>query len=455
MNSQSRRVIGSWCLYDFANSAFTTLVVTFVYATYFTRGIAPDETTGTTMWSWAVGLSGLVIALASPWLGARTDLRGRRGRSLITCTIICVLATAALYFPGGEEAGTFDVVLALGLFLIANIAYEIGQALYNAYLPDLAPSEVSGRVSGYGWACGYLGGLGALFLSLQMLLPPEPAEPWFGLTREGAQHVRATNILVAVWFAIFSLPFLLVARRLDREAASAARPLPAGALSSWGRLLGTFRELRRYRQVFRFLLARIFYNDGLVTIIAMGGIYAGVTYGFEESEILVFGIVLNVAAGLGAFALGFLDDLLGGKRTILLSIAMLAIATTIAMVGQSRTTLWVAGFLVGLFMGPNQSASRSFLGRITPSEKRGEFYGFFAFSGKLTSFIGPVGFGLLTALFESQRVGLSVVLVLLVVGGGLLLLVDERQALTPGSSRAPGRTPPASGSGDCGPSPSA
>ncbi len=420
-----KSLIGAWCLYDFANSAFTTLVVTFVYATYFTEVLASDKNVGTTQWSWVVGISGLIIAVISPWLGALTDAQGTRTKALKVSTAICILTTFALFFPGGSGSGTFTVVLALTLFAIANITYEIGQALYNAYLPELISKEKSGTVSGLGWACGYIGGLCALFLSLVVFIQPE--EPWFGLSKENQGHVRATNLLVAVWFTLFSLPFFWVISRYEKRGQIVTEKPVLPRESGWQRLRSTFKEIKKYREVLKFLVARIFYNDGLVTIIAMGGIYAAGTFNFEQDEILIFGIVLNVAAGIGAFGMGFIDDYLGGKKTILLSIVFLLIASVIAILGTSKMHLWIAGVIVGLFMGPNQSASRSFLGKLSPDDKHGEFYGFFAFSGKLTSFIGPVGFGLLTWIFDSQRAGLVIVLVLMLIGGTLLMGVRDKK----------------------------
>jgi UMF1 family MFS transporter len=204
------------------------------------------------------------------------------------------------------------------------------------------------------------------------------------------------------------------------------------------RLAATFRAVRRYRQVFRFLLARLLYNDGLITIFAFGGIYAAGTFGFSFQEIMLFGIVLNFMAGLGAFAFGFCDDRLGGRATILISLAGLVIAAGMALAAASKPWLWAAGILVGIFAGPNQSASRSLLARMIPREKENEFFGFFAFSGKFTAFLGPLTLGILTELFQSQRVGMSVVLVLFVLGGLLLLKVDEQGGIKAALAAGPG-----------------
>lgn len=420
----SSRAVWSWALYDFANSAFTTLVVTFIYATYFTKqmvlgpdGATPDESLGTFYWSNAVSITALSVAFLSPFLGAFADRGGFRKQMLLTTTVVCVVATGALFFFSPGQA-----TLALACFVVGNFAFEMGNVFYNAYLPALAPPDRIGRISGYGWGLGYIGGLLCLVIALFAFVQTET--PLFGIATEGGANVRATMLLTAVWFALFAIPFFLFVPD-DRPArATAGEPL----LKATARELGqTFREVRRYRQIVRLLVARLFYNDGLVTIFAMGGTYAGVTFGFSFSEVIVFGIAINLAAGIGALVMGRLDDILGGKRTIYLSLIGLSLATAVAAFMTSVTAFWVAGILMGIFAGPNQSASRSLMGRFIPPEKETEFYGFFAFSGKLTAFVGPALFGWLTLAYGSQRAGIAAVLVLFIVGGVLLLRVDEAE----------------------------
>ncbi len=410
----------SWALYDFANSSFTTLVVTFVYATYFTQGIAENEITGTAQWSLAVTITAITVALLSPYLGAIADRGGYRKRFLLITTVVCVAGTVALFFPQRGE-----VLLALTLFTIANIAFEMANVFYNAYLPDIASPEKIGRISGYGWGLGYFGGLLCLVVALFAFIQTET--PLFGFSTEGGENIRATLLLVAAWFALFAIPMFLFVND---------KPVPAAERS--GNILqqanqqfvNTFNEIRQqYRQVFRFLVARLLYNDGIITIFAFGGIYAQGTFGFSTEDIIIFGIALNVAAGLGAAAFGFLDDKIGGKITILISLVGLSGATVLAVFTQTPTGFWIAGIIVGLLAGPNQSASRSLMGRFVPPSKENEFYGFFAFSGKATAFMGPFLLGQFTALFESQRAGVATVLLFFLIGGVLLLLVDEKEGM--------------------------
>jgi UMF1 family MFS transporter len=415
------KTIASWCLFDWANSAFTTLVVTFVYSTYFTQAIAPDEVSGTALWSRAVGASGILIAVLSPLLGAAADRGNRRKRFLAASTAACVSATAALAFvkPGMDYA----VPLALILFALGNVGFELGMVFYNAFLPDIASADRIGRVSGWGWGVGYVGGLLCLILALVGFVQPE--QPWFGLSREGGFNVRATNLLVATWFALFSLPLFLFLRE---EPLPGARWDVAGTLRE---IRDTLRQVGRYREVAKFLLARMIYNDGLVTVWAFGGIYAAGTFGMSLSEVIVFGIVLNVVAGLGALLFGFVDDKIGSKKTVMITLAALGAAVLLAVWAPNKTWLWVAGFLIGIFGGPNQAASRSFMGRIVPERHRAEFFGFYAFSGKITSFLGPLILGAVAQAAGSQRAGVATVFAFFLAGALLLAAVREKPATAP------------------------
>lgn len=418
VSSAHRRTIWAWALYDFANSPFSALVVTFIYATYFTQAIAPDPISGTEIWSHGITITALVVAFLSPLLGTVADRGGYRKPFLLISTAATVAATVALYpvLPG-------EVTKALVIFIIANIAFEMGQVFYNAFLPDIAPAGRIGSVSGLGWGLGYVGGLIVLLLSLVTLVQPEI--PWFGFSKELGENVRATNLLVALWLAVFSLPIFLFVRE-DKSAVTRSGSILA---ASYKQLLRTFRDIRQYKQIVHFLIARLLYNDGLVTIFAFGGIYAAGTFGFTTEKILIFGIVLNVAAGAGAFLFGRFDDKLGGKRTIEVSLWGLSAATLLAIFAQSEALFWIAGIAIGIFVGPNQSASRSLLGRFVPADKENEFFGFFAFSGKATAFVGPLMLGLLTEWFDSQRAGITIVLVLFAAGLLALRGLDEAEGI--------------------------
>jgi UMF1 family MFS transporter len=417
--TSARRSVWAWALYDFANSSFTTLVVTFIYAAYFVRGIAPSETIGTAQWSTAILITAIVVSLIAPVLGAIADRGGYRKRLLFLATLSAIIATVVLFFPKEGQ-----VVFALSVFVVANISFEAANVFYNAYLPDIASGSRIGRISGFGWALGYVGGLICLALALIGFVQPDT--PWFGFSTEGGENIRATNLLVAVWFAVFAVPMFAWVRDPDSKPVAEVGKVVKGAFRQLG---ATFTELRRYRQIFRMLLARLVYNDGLVTIFAFGGIYAVGTFDFTFNEVILFGIALNVSAGLGALIFGFIDDRIGGRKTILISLVGLVFATALAVIAQTKSALWIAGVLLGLLVGPNQSASRSLIGRFIPEGKENEFFGFFAFSGKATSFLGPLLLGQLTLAFDSQRYGVAVIAVFFIVGGFLLLRVNEAEGI--------------------------
>ena len=409
-----RRAIVSWTLYDFANSPFTTLVVTFVYARYFAEAIAADSIQGTALWGYAITTTALIVAFCSPVLGAFADQGGYRKRFLIMATIVSVVATAGLYWilPG-------QVMTALTVFVVANVAFEFSLVFYNAYLPELTTQHNIGKVSGWGWGLGYVGGLLALVVALFALVLPET--PWFGFSAENGENVRATNLLVAFWYIVFSLPIVLWVH----ERKSGRLPGPGIIRRSFAQLAGTFREIRRHREMVKFLVARLVYNDGLVTVIAFGGIYAAGTFGFTVTDVLVLGIVLNIAAGIGAIAMGYIDDWLGAKTTIVISLFGLIIASVLGVFAQDPFWFWIAAAIIGIFTGPNQSASRSLMGRYVPEGMENELFGFFAFSGKLTAFIGPLLLAFVTSVSQSQRAGMAVVIFMFALGLMLLTVVRE------------------------------
>ena len=400
-----RREIISWALYDVGNSAFTTLVVTFIFSAWFTNAIAPDPDRGTILWSRAVNASALIVALLSPLIGAMADNSGRKKLWLLLTTILCIVPSALLFFP---QRG--DVVLALVLFVIANVGFEAGYVFYNGFLPEVATRENIGRVSGLGQGLGYFGGLVALVIALGMV------RGW--IPRDADLHVRSTNLLVAAWFALFAIPIFLFVREKPK-----GQPIPILALvrTGFARLGTTVRHLRDHRDAGRLIVARMIYNDGLVTVFSFASIFAAATFGLTTEQLIVFGIAINVASGVSSLALGPVTDRLGGKKTILITLAILMVATIIGATAGTLPTFWVAALLLGAMVGPNQAASRSLLGLLSPAERHAEFFGFFAFSGKLASILGPLLYGLTLDVTGSQRIAMGSILVFFVVGGLLLL----------------------------------
>ena len=425
--AQPRRTLAAWAMFDWANSAFATLVVTFVYATYFTTAIAADEVTGTAQWSRAVGLSGILLAVLAPPLGALADRSGRRLTCMGVCTLVCCVASAGL--TGVHPDLAWAGLIALSLFVVANVAFELSTVFYNAFLPELVPAERVGRLSGWAWGLGYAGGLLSLVLALAVLAREQPL---FGISAEAGFNYRAVCLLAAGWFALFSLPLFAFAPPQPSGSGPASPRI--GAYRELGR---TFGRLRHYPDIARLLVARLLYNDGLVTIFAFGGIYAAGTFGLSLPEVIQFGIALNIAAGIGAGVFGVVDDRLGGKRTILVTLIALTACSLLAVWAPSVGWLWVAGLSLGLFVGPNQSASRTLMARFIPEQHAAAFFGLFAFSGKITTFAGPLLLGIVTEATGSQRLGVATVVGFFVVGGLLLLTVNEPRGIRTGQQTDP------------------
>ncbi len=416
VSAVDKRTVRSWILYDFANSSFTTIVVTFIYAVYFAEVIAADGTAGLAQWGWAVGISAVIVAILSPFLGAVADSGGHRKRFLFISTLVCIFGSIVLFFPLPGE-----VMFALTTFVVANVAFEMANVFYNAYLPDIAPLDKIGQVSGNGWGAGYIGGLLCMVIGYVVLVVPDV--PPFGLSAESGSNVRATSLLVAVWFALFSIPLFLFVKEEKTE-----KPPPFTKLLKAAKteLVETFAEIRKYKHAFRLLLARLIYNDGLISIFAFVAIYASYQFSIQP---IILGIVLNVAAGLGAFAMGHLDDHIGGKQTILITLVGLSLVSLVAVLTQSVTVFWIALSIGAVLAGPNQAASRSLFGRFVPDNRENEFFGFFAFSGKFTAFIGPFLIGIITTATDSYRWGFSIVVPLFIIGGLILLSVNEKEGM--------------------------
>ncbi len=408
--------LAAWCLFDWANSAFPTVVVTFVFANYFARALSDSPEQATSDWGLAISISGLTVAILAPIFGAVADLGGRRKPWLAVFSLLCIASGAALWTiaPEAELA-----IRALVLVALANAAFEFGQVFYNAMLPDIAPHRMLGRISGWAWGLGYAGGLVSLVLCLVLLIWPDP--PILGMDAATAEPVRATVLLVAVWYLVFALPLFLLTPDRPSTGVGPARAVVDG-LGMLGRTLG---NLRRYGNIGRFLLARMIYTDGLNTLFVFGGIYAAGRFGMDTEEILIFAILLNITAGLGAASFGWIDDLFGAKRTILVAVAALAVFGGLILLVESKTAFYVLGSVIGVFIGPAQSASRSFMARLAPPDMRTEMFGLYALSGKATAFIGPALVGWVTLWADSQRAGMAVILVFFLVGGAMMLGVRE------------------------------
>jgi UMF1 family MFS transporter len=439
----SRPALFGWIMFDWATQPYFTLITTFVYAPYFASAIASDPAEGQALWGFAKGAAGFVIAVFSPILGAIADAAGPRKPWIAGFGALLIVGACALWFgvPGGS------VTLVLVAFALAAIGAEFATVFNNAMMPHLVRQDRLGRLSGTGWAVGYLGGMVSLVIVLGFLAAdPRTGRtllgftPAFGLAPALHEGDRAAGPLTAIWFFIFVLPmFLFTPDHAGR--------LPVGMAVHRGlaSLAANLRGLRRHRDVALFLLANMIYADGLVALFAFGGIYAAGTFGWGTIEVGVFGILLTVTGTVGAYAGGRLDDRFGPKRVILGSLMVLIFAgAAILSIDPDRVVFvpvappvpgqglyasaaeraYVAiGLLLGLAAGPLQAASRTLLVHLAPSEQETQFFGLFALSGKATSFLGPFLVGIVTAATLSQKAGMAVLIAFFVVGAVVLMRV--------------------------------
>lgn len=424
-SAQRPKGLVAWAFYDWANSAFFVMVQTFIFAAYFASSIAENETTGAAQWGFTIGFAGFVIAILAPILGSIADVGGPRKPWVYVFSALSIICTSLLWFA---EPSTDFIRYALVLTFFATLGAELSLIFYNAMLPDLAPPSKIGRWSGWGWSLGFAGGIVCLVIGYFVLFLN--GGDLFGLDVENAEHTRSTFLFTGLWFALFMIPFILKTPDVPSRKMGYKKAINNGFSTLWEGL----KALKHEKNISKFLIARLFYNDALVTIFAMGGVYASGAFGFETADIFYFGIALNLTAGLGAYGFAWLDDKSGSKKTILWSLIGLIVPVVAVIFVQTEFWFWIWGLLLGVFVGPVQSASRTLMGRMAPKEKRNQMYGLFALSGKVTSFAGPMLFGWVTLMMNDQRWGMSVILLMLIIGLILMFGVTEKRNSIHGSS---------------------
>lgn len=409
--------IFSWCLYDWANAAFGTLITTFIFAPYFIKSVAASPTEGTILWGFASSAAAFVVAVLSPVLGAIADKAGQRKPWLIAFTSLCVVFSASLYLVRPAMA---DVSLALVLFASAAVSADLAFVFYNAMLPRLVPRAYLGRVSGWGWSLGYVGGIASLAAALFGFVLS--GAPFAQLDQGAAENVRATALLVAGWYAVFTLPLALFTPDSPPRGIPLANAVRQGLATLWD----TLHNARDYRNILHFLLAFLFYANGFTTLFAFGGIYAAGVFDMTLQEVITFAIGLNLTAGLGAAGFGWIDDRIGSKHAITLSLLGMLVAGTILVLTTSILVVWIIGLLLGLFLGGGQATSRSMMAKLAPAQMETEMFGLYAFAGRATAFAGPLAVALTTDLFDSQRAGMAAILMFFVIG--LIILSRVKNA---------------------------
>ncbi len=399
-----KREVFGWAMYDFANSGYTTVVLTAVFAAYFVGGIAKGADWATFVWTLALSISYAIVMLVMPSLGAYADARANKKKLLLAFTVCCVFATAALAF-----AGPGSVALAFVLIVISNTFYSFGESLTASFLPELARPEALGKVSGWGWSFGYFGGMLALGISLGYVI-------WAGQQGISAdQFVPVTMLITAVIYgAAASVTFWLLQER--------AVPQPqalqtSGLKASFIQLEKTFKQARRYQDFMTLLLCAVFYQGGVTVAITLAAIYAEQVIGFVQAETMVLIFALNLAAAVGAFGCGYLQDRIGHKMTLGLTLVAWMATCIIAALTTTKGGFWVAASLAGISMGSSQSVGRAMAGLFAPPRQLGEFYGLWTFATRLASIIGPLSYGVITwATGGNQRIAIASTAVLFAAG---------------------------------------
>jgi UMF1 family MFS transporter len=442
-----RAAVISWIFFDWAAQPYFTLITTFVFAPYFATHVASDPASGQSLWGFATAAAGLLIALMSPVLGAIADASGRRKPWIAAFGALLVIGSCLMWFG---KPGDPDVIPPLLLaYAIATVGAEFATVFNNAMMPSLVPPDQIGRLSGTGWATGYVGGILSLILVLGFLAAsPDTGRtlfgfmPLFGLDPVTHQGDRISGPLTGIWFIIFVLPMFLLTP--DYPARHSARDALREGLIE---LRQGLHELPKQKSMAAFLLANMIYTDGLVSLFAFGGIYAAGTFGWNTIQIGTFGILLAIAGTFGAWLGGKLDDKLGPKRVIsgsmlilLLSIVAILLVDKDSILfvkvaapapggalfsGAAERAYLVLGCLIGAAGGPLQAASRTLLIHMAPKDRIAQYFGLFALTGKVTSFVGPLLIGVITAVTESQKAGMAVLV--LFFAAGLVLLARVRE----------------------------
>ena len=402
----------NFALYDFANSAFTTIIITFIFATYFAKQIAPNPILGQSYWGWTIGLVGFLLAIISPFIGSFADKKNKIVFFLRCFSLLCILFTSLLWFAKPFQNYLLYTLIIVG---IANFFYELSLIFYNSLLKDISKSKNLGKSSGLGFALGYIGGIIILFISIKLFVDNDNLP--FGLSKEESQNIRATAILVSVWFLFFSSPFLLFVKKKIKRI---KKPNSSNFFDLknlvWNRGLKTLGK---------FLIARMLYADGLNAIIVMGVIFAVGVFNLQIKELLILSVSMNVTAFVGAFIGGLANDKYGSKFVIVISLLGLIFSSSIILFVYSKQLFLIMAAINGLFIGPIQSASRVMITSLLDNNNQGKGFGLFATSGKLTSFVGPLLVSTVTFLSNSQRVGFSSAIVLLVAG--LIILINIKK----------------------------
>jgi len=405
--------IFNFALYDFANSAFTTIIITFIFATYFAKQIAPNPVLGQSYWGWTIGITGFLIAIIGPIVGSFADKKNRIVFFIRCFSLLCILFTALLWFSKPSQSYLLYTLVIVG---VANLFYELSLIFYNSLLKDISKDKNLGKSSGFGFALGYIGGIVILLISIKLFIDTDSLP--FGLIKEESQNIRAIALLVSIWFLIFSIPFLFF---VIKESKKKIKKSVSSNFADLKKLLWN----KKISVLGKFLIARMLYADGLNAIIVMGGIFAVGVFNLEIKDLLVLSVLMNITAFIGAIIGGYANDKFSSKSVIIFSLLGLIFSSAIILFIKTKIFFLIFASINGFFIGPIQSASRVFITKSIDKNNQASGFGLFALSGKLTSFIGPLLVSTLTYISNSQRIGFSAAIILLLIGLLVLLKVKK------------------------------
>jgi MFS transporter, UMF1 family len=404
----------SWILFDFGNSAFTTVIVTAFYVLYFKSVVMQGSARGDFYWGLNVTASMFLIGFSAPILGAIADYSSVRKRFMIFFALLAIIFTALL-----SKVGPGSAFLGSLFFIVANIGFE-GSVLFNdSFLPQISSVENRGRISGWGWGIGYIGGI----LSLVAILPFVKG----GFGSDNLGNIKYAFWLVAAQYLIFCLPAFIFLKDYERKSVTLS---PKGYLKEgFGRVFSTLKEIKKYRDLFLLVIAFFIYNDGICTVIVFASSFANDTLHFTIKENLTFLIIINVVAAIGAISFGYIIDRVGAKKPILATLVLWIIALIATLFVETKSSFYIVGVLVGIALGSSQSGTRTLIGLFSPKKRAAEFFGFSAISGRFSAILGPTLFGLVSSLTGNQRYSVLIVILFFIVGFILLCRVNENRGI--------------------------
>ena len=418
-----KREVFGWAMYDFANSGYTTVVLTAVFNTYFVGVAANGASWGTFAWTMVLALSSLIVMVSMPALGAYADLRAAKKRVLLFTTVGCVVATAALALVGRG-----DVWLAGVAIILSNVFYSYGESIIAAFLPELARREAMGRVSGWGWSFGYFGGMLSLGLSLAYVLWAQ------GRGLPATEFVPVTMLITAAVYGVASIATFALLR--ERAVPQPAALQQAGLKASVQRLAETWRKARNHRDFCWLLASAAFYQAGISVVIALAAVYAEQVLGFKQADTMQLVFLVNIAAAIGAFGFGYFQDRMGHKRALAITLVGWIVMIALAVLATGPGLFWVAAVIAGLCMGSSQSAGRAMAGLFAPAPQLAEFFGLWTFATRLAAIVGPVTYGVVTLLTSgNHRLAILSTAVFFIIG--LVLLVPLNVERGAQAARAP------------------